>query len=150
MPPSATATVNTPASRFVWVKSAKAIVSRVMGGETAAFAILVDRHSRRIHRVCASVTRDRDKAEDCVQKSFLLALERLGQFRAEAQFSTWLTRIAVNVALTHLRARASRLSAEVPVEAGQEGRGPLAMADMAPIRKRLCFKKSWENCWRAR
>jgi DNA-directed RNA polymerase specialized sigma24 family protein len=54
-----------------------AVVARVLSGEKEVFSILVDHYAQRIFRLCMSVTRDSAAAEDCLQKSFLLALDRL-------------------------------------------------------------------------
>jgi len=89
--------------------SDESVVAQVLGGDTAAFSVLVERYGRRVFRVCMAVTKDADAADDCYQKTFLLALERLGQFRSEAKFSTWLTRIALNVSVGHLRRGSRRL-----------------------------------------
>lgn len=123
------------------------IVNRARTGDERAFAVLADRYSRRIFRVCSALTRNPEEAEDCLQSTFLLVLERLNQYRAEAQFSTWLTRIAVNVALSHLRKRSRKAAAEVAIEAGEDGstllqlrahgRGPEAACYQHELRRLL-------------
>ncbi|MGH8629721.1 MAG: RNA polymerase sigma factor, partial [Burkholderiales bacterium] len=104
------------------------IVARARAGERTALASLVERHSRRVFRVCMAVTADRDAAEDCLQKTFLLALDRLEQFRGQAQFSTWLTRIALNVSIAYRRERArhsfASLDAEEPIDVAASSETP--------------------------
>ncbi len=105
-----------------------AVIARVVSGDKEAFSILVNRYDQRVFRLCMSVTRDHEAAEDYLQKSFILALERLAQFRAEAQFSTWLTRIALNVALTHLR-RLAPSAFLVSIERDGDGNLPVQLID---------------------
>ncbi len=105
-----------------------AVIARVLAGDREAFSVLVNRYDQRVFRLCMSVTRDYEAAEDCLQKSFILALERVTQFRAEAQFSTWLTRIAFNVALTHLR-RLAKSGSPVSIERDGDGDLPVQLID---------------------
>ena len=118
----------------------EAVVARVLAGETAAFSILAERHGQRLFHKCLSVVRDHDVAEDCVQKTFVLALERLAQFRREAQFSTWLISISVNVALSHLRQRAGRMAAEVPLETDLPGSPVILLPDPGEDPETACVR----------
>jgi len=111
----------------------------VLAGDIEAFSILVERHGRRIFRTCLGMTRDPDTARDCVQRTFLLALERLGQFRAESRFSTWLTSIAIHESLTWLRRRSAR-AADVPFEHTEAGAAPLVLPDPRPDPEQLCLR----------
>jgi RNA polymerase sigma-70 factor (ECF subfamily) len=79
------------------------IVGRVVGGDSALFEILMRRHNQRIYRAVRAVLRADDDVEDVMQQAYLNAYQHLGQFAGEAQFSTWLTRIAVNEALNRRR-----------------------------------------------
>ena len=106
-----------------------AVVRRVLAGDRQAFGLLAERHGRRIFRVCMAVTKDQDAAEDCVQKTLILAMENLGQYRNEARFSTWLTRIALNAALSHLRRRNHQAATNVALEAGALTEQPLSLPD---------------------
>jgi RNA polymerase sigma-70 factor (ECF subfamily) len=72
-------------------------------GDTCAFEELVKRYDRRLLRIALNVTHNRDDAEDAVQDAFLKAYRNLDKFRADAKFSTWLFRIAVNESLMKLR-----------------------------------------------
>ena len=80
-------------------------VSRVVGGETSLFEILMRRHNRRVYRVARAILRDEDEAEDVMQHAYVAAYIHLGQYAGRALFSTWLTRIAVHEALGRLRRR---------------------------------------------
>ena len=72
-------------------------------GDTCAFEELVKRYDRRLLGIALNVTHNRDDAEDAVQDAFLKAYRNLDKFRADAKFSTWLFRIAVNESLMKLR-----------------------------------------------
>jgi len=63
------------------------------------------RHNQRVYRAIRSILRDNTETEDVMQEAYARAYEHLSQFEGRAQFSTWLTRIAVNEALKRLAAR---------------------------------------------
>jgi RNA polymerase sigma-70 factor (ECF subfamily) len=75
------------------------VVTRVVAGDAAQFEILMRRHNQRIYRTVRAVLRSEDEVEDVMQQAYLNAYTHLSQFNGQAQFSTWLTRIAVNEAL---------------------------------------------------
>jgi len=75
------------------------IVRRVVAGDGALFEILMRRHNQRIYRAVRAVLRSEDDVEDVMQQAYINAYQHLGQFAGDAQFSTWLTRIAINEAL---------------------------------------------------
>jgi RNA polymerase sigma-70 factor (ECF subfamily) len=85
------------------------IVRRIVGGDAALFEILMRRHNQRIYRAVRAVLRADDDAEDVMQQAYLNAYQHLHQFAGDAQFSTWLTRIAVNEALGRRRKRTRAL-----------------------------------------
>jgi len=85
------------------------LVERVLAGDRRAFEPLVRRHERRVFRVALAVAGNTADAEEVMQDTFLKAFRHLDQFRKEARFSTWLTRIAVNEALGTRRARKTHL-----------------------------------------
>jgi RNA polymerase sigma-70 factor, ECF subfamily len=90
------------------------VVSRVLGGETALFEIIMRRYNQRLYRVAHSILRNDAEAEDVMQDAYVRAYQHLGQFEGRAKFSTWLTRIAVHEALAraHRRSRVQELDAE--------------------------------------
>ena len=71
--------------------------------EPQAFEAMMRRHNGRLFRVARSILRNDADAEDALQDAYLEAYRHLDEFRAEAQLSTWLTRIVVNQALMRLR-----------------------------------------------
>jgi RNA polymerase sigma-70 factor (ECF subfamily) len=79
------------------------LVAAAKNGEATAFAMLVERHNRRIFYVALRMTRNREDAEDVAQQSFQKAFVHLNSFVGKSSFSTWLTRIAINEALMVLR-----------------------------------------------
>ena len=87
------------------------VVQRVVAGDVALFEILMRRHNQRIYRAVRAVLRDEDEVEDVMQQAYLNAFKHLPQFAGNAQFSTWLTRIAVNEALAR-RGRRARIASE--------------------------------------
>ncbi len=74
------------------------LVQRTVAGDQRAFELLVIKYQRRIQRLIARMVRDVDLVEDIAQETFIRAYQALHQFRGDAQFYTWLYRIAVNTA----------------------------------------------------
>ena len=74
------------------------LVERAVAGDHKAFEMLVIKYQKRIQRLSGRMVRDVDLVEDIAQETFIRAYRALGQFRGEAQFYTWLYRIAVNSA----------------------------------------------------
>jgi RNA polymerase sigma-70 factor (ECF subfamily) len=89
-----------------------AAVARARGGDSEAFRLLVERHSRSVYKVAYRVTGNPDDAEDVVQETFLKAYRQLDRFEERATFGTWLHRIAWNCSVDLLRARPKREQAE--------------------------------------
>ena len=74
------------------------LVQRAVAGDQKAFELLVIKYQRRIERLIGRMVRDVDLVEDIAQETFIRAYRALHQFRGDAQFYTWLYRIAVNTA----------------------------------------------------
>lgn len=74
------------------------LVARTLAGDPRAYELLVLKYQRRIERLIARMVRDADLVDDIAQETFLRAWRALHQFRGDAQFYTWLYRIAVNTA----------------------------------------------------
>jgi RNA polymerase sigma-70 factor (ECF subfamily) len=81
------------------------LVSRARGGDVEAFAELYRRCVGRVYAVCRRLAGEPALAEDLTQDVFIRAWEKLGSFRGESAFSSWLHPLAVNVAIGALRAR---------------------------------------------
>jgi len=74
------------------------LVQRTVAGDQRAYELLVIKYQRRIERLIGRMVRDTDLVQDIAQETFLRAYRALHQFRGDAQFYTWLYRIAVNTA----------------------------------------------------
>ncbi len=74
------------------------LVERTVAGDQRAFELLVVKYQRRIERLIGRMVRDTDIIQDIAQETFIRAYRALHQFRGDAQFYTWLYRIAVNTA----------------------------------------------------
>ena len=74
------------------------LVQRTVAGDQRAYGLLVLKYQRRIQRLIGRMVRDVDLVEDISQETFIRAYRALHQFRGDAQFYTWLYRIAVNTA----------------------------------------------------
>lgn len=81
---------------------AKAL-GRAKDGDVAAFEHLYKTHCKRVYGVCLRMVRNPAEAEDLTQNAFLQAFRKIGTFRSESSFSTWLHRVTVNIVLMHLR-----------------------------------------------
>jgi RNA polymerase sigma-70 factor (ECF subfamily) len=79
------------------------LVARTAEGDQAAFEALMRRYNGKLFRVARAILKDDTEAEDALQDGYLLAYRRIGEFRGDAQLSTWLTRIVINQALMRLR-----------------------------------------------
>src|SRR5687767_14884301 len=79
------------------------VIRQVLQGNTAMFELLMRRYNERVYRAARAIVRDEQEAEDVMQQAYVNAFTHLRQFNGSAQFSTWLTRIAVNEALARVR-----------------------------------------------
>src|SRR6202051_1668359 len=78
-------------------------IERAKQGDAEAFQVLYDKHKRRGDLLCLRMTANTAEAEDLAQEAFLQLYRKIGTFRGESAFSTWLHRLSVNVVLMHLR-----------------------------------------------
>ena len=78
------------------------LVQRVQDGDSAAFDLLVRKYQHRIVALIGRYVADWSECQDVAQEAFLRAYRAIGSFRGDAQFYTWLHRIAVNTAKNHL------------------------------------------------
>lgn len=114
------------------------LVRQAVSGDLTAFEELVERHGAVVGRVVRRIVGP-DDAEDVTQEVFLRAFHRLGQFRADAPFRSWLLRIAHNTALNALQRRVDvpRETAEVSGELERRApAGPVTPADALERRER--------------
>ncbi|MBA3885539.1 MAG: sigma-70 family RNA polymerase sigma factor [Acidobacteria bacterium] len=85
-----------------------AAVALARDGDSEAFRMLVERHSRAVFRLAHHMTGSAQDADDVVQETFLKAYRQLGRFESRANFGTWLHRIAVNCSIDLIRSRRHR------------------------------------------
>ena len=88
------------------------LVARARAGDPAAFENLYRAHVDRIYALCLRMIGESGRAEEAVQDVFVLAWRKLGTFRGESAFSTWLHRLAVNVVLGEWRSSGRRETRE--------------------------------------
>jgi RNA polymerase sigma-70 factor, ECF subfamily len=105
------------------------VIERIRAGDGFCFEILMRRHNRRLFRATRAILKRDDEAEDVMQEAYVRAYEHLAEFRGEASFATWLTRIAVHEAL----ARARKEQRVAPIEEDlPESENMLAKAHRTP------------------
>ena len=126
------------------------LVAAAKSGHSAAFDALCHPHTKRLSRGTYRITRNREDAEDALQDSFLRAFVHIHKFDGRSNFSTWLTRIAINSALMILRKkRGSRETAmEVPGQIDAKRR-EWEIADHAANPEEECAQREIGNILRA-
>ena len=101
-------------------------LARAQQGDHLAFARLYALHKRRIYTLCLRMVGNTAEAEDLTQEAFLQLHRKIGTFRGDSAFSTWLHRMVINVVLMHLRKKGLPLisldEAMEPVAAERPGR----------------------------
>jgi len=96
-------------------------IERAKQGDEEAFEALYHLHKRRVYSLCLRMTANTAAAEDLTQEAFLQLFRKIGTFRGESAFSTWLHRMAVNVVLMQLRKKGLPLvSLEETMETEEE------------------------------
>jgi RNA polymerase sigma-70 factor (ECF subfamily) len=101
-----------------------ALVAQFLAGDRDAFDALVRRHQAAVRSLVLRYVKTDADAKDITQVAFVRAFEKLSEFRGQAAFRTWLFRIAINLALNHIRG---------------------APADLAPIGDVVAFTKSLQT-----
>ena len=88
-------------------------IKQAKEGDAAAFEFLYKAHCRRVYSLCLRMIKNPAEAEDLTQQAFLQLFRKIGTFRGESGFSTWLHRVTVNIVLMHIR---RHKPAEIPVK----------------------------------
>ncbi len=111
------------------------LVQRAAAGDMRAFEALYRRHASRVHGAVWRLSgMNEARAQELTQEAFVRAWQKLGSFRFESAFSTWLHRLAVNVALMDLRARDPEDAVESDVlEAASEPFTPFCAGERADL-----------------
>ena len=81
------------------------ILARIRAGDIGAVQYLFEEHRTRIYRICLLYLDHSDDAKDALQETFLRAYRSIKNFRGDSSFTTWLTRIAINICLNMRRDR---------------------------------------------
>ena len=107
-------------------------------GDMTAFEMLYERHNRRVYSLCLRMTQNPAEAEDLAQEAFIQLFRKIGSFRGESAFTTWLHRLTVNQCLMHFRKRSVKLEktteeGETPVQIVRGTENPNAMPVMDRI-----------------
>lgn len=98
-----------------------AAIEKAKKGDAQAFHELYEKHKRRVYSLCLRMTANTAEAEDLTQEAFLQLYRKIGTFRGESAFSTWLHRLSVNVVLMHLRKKSLPVvSLEETTQVGEE------------------------------
>lgn len=98
------------------------LVRKAQQGEEAAFEQLYQAHKRRVFSLCLRMIGNVSQAEDLSQQAFLQLFRKIGSFRGQSAFSTWLHRLVVNVVLMQLRKKGLNLVPLEDTDSSQEER----------------------------
>lgn len=79
------------------------LIKMIRAGKAEAYRALVERYQDMVYNLCFKVLLDEDEAKDAAQDTFIKAYQALNTFREESKFSTWLYRIASNMAIARTR-----------------------------------------------
>ena len=88
------------------------IIQAVIEGQTDMFRLLYRSYATSCWRVALRITKDDSMAEDAVQNAFILAYQKLGTFKKDSSFKTWLIRIVINESLKLMKANRRYLHLE--------------------------------------
>lgn len=109
------------------------LIAQVRRGHHELFYELVRPYERRVYAAAMAILRNETDAEDVAQEAMLKALANIGQFRAEARFSTWLIQITVNEAL--MRRRRERVGMIEGIDDRRDDEGEYTPRDFADWRE---------------
>ena len=100
-------------------------IRRAQSGDADAFERIYRLHNRRVYALCLRMVGNTAEAEDLTQEAFLQLFRKIGTFRGESAFSTWLHRLAVNVVLMRLRKKTlAETSLDETTEPDEDSSGP--------------------------
>lgn len=92
------------------------LIEQSKRGDERAFALLMKKYEEKIRKLCFSIVKDEQSAEDITQEVFLHAFQKMSTFEGRAQFYTWLYRIAHNASLNFLKKRKRLKESELKEE----------------------------------
>lgn len=103
-----------------------ALARAAAGGAIAALGDLYKRHNRRVYLLCLRMTRNAADSEDLTQEVFIQLFRKIGSFRGESQFTSWLHRLTVNQVLMYFRrvtARKGKIVQDIETEISISDKG---------------------------
>jgi RNA polymerase sigma-70 factor, ECF subfamily len=100
-------------------------ITQAQLGDGTAFEYLYNTHYGRVYGMCLRMLRNPPEAEDLTQQAFLQVFRKIGTFRGEAGFGTWLYRVTANIVLMHLRRKKPTESLAEPWDAADGSGGDL-------------------------
>ena len=118
-PPEQEQATSVIANQSTQVRSDYDLAQASSQGDMAAFETLYERHHRRVYSLCLRMVANPTEAEDLAQEVFIQLFRKLGSFRGESAFTTWLHRLTVNHVLMHFRKKGVKL--EKTTEEGEIG-----------------------------
>ena len=149
-------------------------VERTLAGDRDAYRILVERHSQNIYRLAFRMAGNSHDAEEIVQEAFLRGYQKLKQFAGQANFGTWVYRIAANYAIDRIRqrkvedarreqpSRTSEDGSEIDLVAQIKDAGPSperlagsrelairmqqALGELTPAERTAIVMRHWDGC----
>ena len=113
------------------------LVTRAKDGDRLALEALCERHAPRVERLARHVLRDPEDARDAAQEALAKLCVRIGQFRGDAQFSTWLHRLVINTCRDAADRKRLYDTLDDDLRAGPDG-DPQRAAGMSELRRELC------------
>jgi len=115
------------------------LVTRAKAGDREALDVLCSRHAPKVERLARHLLRDPEDARDAAQEALAKLCVRLGQFRGEAQFSTWLHRLVVNTCRDVGERQRTRTHEPLPEEIGADlEHDPARGVRISELRRELC------------
>ena len=119
------------------------LARRAAAGDTGAFELLYRRHFRRVYALCLRMLGNPTQAEDLTQEVFINLFNKIGSFRGESAFTTWLHRMTVNHVLMYFRKASTRSElmteeGETPVQIVRGTENPAAM----PVVDRIALERA--------
>jgi RNA polymerase sigma-70 factor (ECF subfamily) len=119
------------------------LAQRAGSGDMQSFETLYTRHNRRVFSLCLRMTQNTSEAEDLTQEVFIQLFRKIGSFRGESAFTTWLHRLTVNQVLMHFRKRNVKMEqttedGETPIQVVRGTENPNSM----PVVDRIALDKA--------
>ncbi len=81
------------------------LIKRSLAGDRQAFRLLYDKHVSHVYAICLRYCSNEDEASDVTQEVFIQVWEKLGGYKGDSSFSTWLYRVTTNISISHIRKR---------------------------------------------